>query len=248
MKDTRILMGMPITVEIISPRTEMTNIDKIFDYFNYVDHKFSTYKDDSEISLINRKRLEKKDYSEDMKTVMQLCEQTKQETDGFFDINKNGKLDPSGLVKGWAIYNAAVMAAKMGFENYYVEAGGDIQASGKNRQGKKWQIGIRNPFDRNENVKIIEVSKEGVATSGTYIRGQHIYNPHRMSVEITDIVSTTVIGPDIYEADRMATAAFAMGKDGINFIERLSGFEGYMIDSKGIATYTTGFNKYVINP
>jgi len=51
----------------------------------------------------------------------------------------------------------------------------------------------------------------------------------------------------VYEADRFATAAFAMGKKGILFIESLTGFEGYAVDNKGIATYTNGFTAYVKN-
>jgi hypothetical protein len=35
-----------------------------------------------------------------------------------------------------------------------------------------------------------------------------------------------------------------MGADGIRFIETLTGFEGYMIDKKEIATMTTGFERY----
>ena len=54
-----------------------------------------------------------------------------------------------------------------------------------------------------------------------------------------------MVGPDIYEADRFATAAFAMGPAGINFIEQLPGLEGYMIDPNEIATYTSGFERYV---
>jgi thiamine biosynthesis lipoprotein len=64
---------------------------------------------------------------------------------------------------------------------------------------------------------------------------------------VTDVVSLTVIGPNIYEADRFATAAFAMGEEGIRFIGRLAGFEGYMIDRRGQATFTNGFTRYVIN-
>lgn len=60
-----------------------------------------------------------------------------------------------------------------------------------------------------------------------------------------DIVSFTVIGPNVYEADRFATAVFVMGREGIMFVEHLVGFEGYMIDNKGIATMTSGFEKYV---
>jgi len=85
----------------------------------------------------------------------------------------------------------------------------------------------------------------GVATSGTYIRGQHIYNPYRPEEKIEDIVSITVVGPDIYEADRFATAAFAMGRGGIMFIEELKDFEGYAVDAAGIATMTSGFSALI---
>jgi thiamine biosynthesis lipoprotein len=50
----------------------------------------------------------------------------------------------------------------------------------------------------------------------------------------------------VYEADRFATAAFAMGKRGIQFIEKLVGFEGYMIDVEARATLTSGFERYVL--
>jgi len=93
----------------------------------------------------------------------------------------------------------------------------------------------------------LSVTDRGVATSGTYVRGQHIYNPLDEDQLITDVLSLTVIGPDIYEADRFATAAFAMGRNGINFIECLEDFEGYMIDKNKLATFTTGFEKWVLH-
>jgi thiamine biosynthesis lipoprotein len=85
-----------------------------------------------------------------------------------------------------------------------------------------------------------------VATSGTYVRGNHIYNAKAYDQRMDEIVSLTVIGPNIYEADRFATAAFAMGKSGISFIEKLPRFESYQIDNKGIATFTSGFEKFVL--
>ncbi len=239
-------MDMPISVEIIDSKSREEDFEKVFNYFKYIDDKFSTFKKESEISKINQGKLEKDRYSEDMKTVLLLCEETKKETNGYFNIEKNGLLDPSGLVKGLSIFRATKMLKDLGFKNFYIEAGGDIQAEGKNSEGKKWTIGIRNPFNRDEVVKVIAVSGKGVATSGTYFRGQHIYNPIT-GQKVTDIVSLTVIGPDVYEADRFATAAFAMGKKGIEFIEKLVGFEGYMIDNKGMATFTSGFKNFVIS-
>jgi thiamine biosynthesis lipoprotein len=247
MKESRDLMGMPVTVEILDQAAKQVSADEVFEYFNYIDKKFSTYKTDSEISRINRGEIKAGDYSEDMKTVFALSRETKQLSYGYFDICRpDGKIDPSGLVKGWAIETAAQILKKRGFKNFYVEAGGDIQAFGKNGQGRSWSVGIKNPFNQKEIVKVVYLANLGLATSGSYIRGQHIYNPHEQKKVISEIVSLTVIGPNVYEADRFATAAFAMGSKGINFIENLNGFEGYMIDSKGIATETRGFEKFTI--
>jgi thiamine biosynthesis lipoprotein len=129
--------------------------------------------------------------------------------------------------------------------NFYVDAGGDVEVNGKNSRGENWRVGIQNPFNPREIVKVLSVSNCGVATSGTYVRGQHIYNPKQAGHDITDVVGLTVIGPNIYEADRFATAAFAMGRAGIVFVERLEGCEGYMIDRRGQATFTSGFTRYV---
>ena len=248
MKETRILMGMPVTVEIVDPAATQTKLEDAiraaYDYFKYIDEKFSTYKTTSEIAAINEGRLSKDAWSEDMKTVFILAEKTKWLTEGYFDIRRpDGKYDPSGLVKGWAIWNAAKLLGKLGFENFYVDAGGDMQTQGKNADGKKWAVGIKNPWNEKENVKILFVSGEGVATSGTYIRGEHIYDP-TTGKAANEIVSLTVVGPNIYEADRLATGAFAMGQRGIQFIEELDGVEGYMIDKNKTATMTRGFEKY----
>jgi thiamine biosynthesis lipoprotein len=246
-KQTKALMGMPITVEIIDPKAKQEDVAAVFAYFNYVDKKFSTYKKNSEISRINRGAINKADYSLDMKTVMALSEEARKLSAGYFNIlTPQGKYDPSGLVKGWGINNAAGILLDRGFKNFYVEAGGDIQACGNNAENKRWSVGIKNPFNQKEIVKVVYISNLGMATSGSYIRGQHIYNPNNPNSPITEIVSLSVIGPNVYEADRFATAAFAMGKEGVNFIEQMDGFEGYMIDKKGIATMTSGFEKFTI--
>jgi thiamine biosynthesis lipoprotein len=247
MKQTRLLMGMPITVEIVDPSENERLLDAVFGYFGYIDRKFSTCKPDSEISIINRQELRLEEASDEMKAIFRLAEQTRQESEGYFEIRRNGIYDPSGIVKGWAILNAAEILRDAGCENYYVDAGGDIQAAGKNGLGESWRVGIQNPFNPMEIVKVLCIQDCGIATSGTYVRGQHIFNPQVPEQPITDIVSLTVIGSDVFEADRFATAAFAMGPGGIQFIERLTGFEGYMIDKGGMATYTSGFERYILH-
>ena len=249
MKQTRLLMGMPIALEVVDldkSDAQLTHaIDAVFDYFVKVDERFSTYKDTSEISRINRGEVALLNISPHMQEVFKLAEKTKQESKGYFDLKQpTGIIDPSGVVKGWAIQNAAELLQKMGVKNFYIDAGGDIQTGGTNAKGGEWSIGIRNPFKQDEIIKVLYPRGQGVATSGTYVRGQHIYNPHQPNAALTKMVSLTVVGPNVLEADRFATAAFAMGEGGIHFIESLAGFEGYAIDSTGVAILTTGFESY----
>jgi len=235
-------MGMPITVEIVDA-LDAVLLHDVFDYFTSVDERFSTYKPSSEISQINAGVLPRHKWSADMRRVLDLCAQTKRDTHGFFDIRRGGMLDPSGLVKGWAIQGAADVLRRRGARNFYVEAGGDVQVAGHNAAGKPWAVGIRNPFNLGEIIKTVHLTDMGIATSGTYVRGQHIYNPHGES-GINNVRSLTVIGPSVYDADRYATAAFAMGWDGVAFIASLPGLEAYQVDDSKTATFTSGFEGY----
>ncbi|MGA2491459.1 MAG: FAD:protein FMN transferase [Roseiarcus sp.] len=237
-------MGMPITIDIVDADSARLGND-VFAYFAAVDAQFSVFKQESEISALNRGRLSMSDVSAPMQEVLAIAARTKSETRGYFDIRRpDGSLDPSGVVKGWAIRNAADLIRAAGRRNFYVEAGGDIQTGGVNGAGEPWTVGVRNPFNQREIVKAIRPQGRGVATSGSYVRGQHIYDPHRPGQRLEDIVSLTVVGDDVLEADRFATAAFAMGRAGIHFIEGRPDLEGYAIDAAGVATKTSGFDRY----
>ncbi len=240
-------MGMPITLEITGAATA-ADFAAVRRYFTHVDETFSTYKPTSDISRINGGWPVER-ASDEVKAVLDLCEETQRATDGYFDIHRpDGTIDPSGLVKGWAIQQAAELLKRRGRQNFCLEVGGDIQVAGRNANDRPWRIGLRNPLAPSEIIKTIAVTTEGVATSGTAERGQHIYNPHRPAKLLEEVISLTVIGPDIYEADRFATAAFAMGPAGIALIERTDGFEGYSIYRAGMATLTSGFERYVVAP
>lgn len=246
MKKQKNIMGMLVTIQVEDRNVTNEDIQEVFAYFHYLDKKFSTYKKNSEISKINKRELRISESSSEMKKILRLCQETKRQTQGYFDIKINGILDPSGIVKGYAIYQGALIFKNKGFKNFYVEIAGDIQVFGKNQNQKKWRVGIQNPFNPKEIVKVLSVSGKGVATSGNYQRGKHILNP-KTKKSADEIASITVIGSNIYEADRFATAAFAMGEKGIEFIEKLDGFESYMIKKDGSAILTSGLNKYLWN-
>jgi FAD:protein FMN transferase len=241
---TKVLMGIPITVKLVGVPVPRRVLGSVFDWFAAVDARYSPYKPDSEVSRINA-GLPRSDWSAEMQTVLALCEETKRQTRGYFDAYHHGRLDPSGLVKGWAIKQAADLLLQRDCEDFYIDAGGDIQTHGLNQDGEPWRIGIRNPFARSEIIKVVAVQhNEGVATSGAYIRGQHIYNPLIAGTAPKDFISVTVIGPDIYEADRFATAVYAMGTPGAAFIESLPGFEAYLVGREKRAILTSGWSRY----
>lgn len=112
MKRHTVSMAMPVTINVIDRGVTNEDINEVFAYFHYIDSKFSTYKKNSEISQINRKELKEADYSNEMKKILLLSKKTKTETNGYFDININGILDPSGIVKGYAILKGAEILQK----------------------------------------------------------------------------------------------------------------------------------------
>ena len=181
-------MGMPVTVEVADAGATAELIERVFAYFEYIDATFSTYKPSSEISRINRGELAIAQASADMRTIFRLAEQTRGETAGYFAIARDGGYDPSGIVKGWAIDRAADILRDGGCANFYVDAGGDVQLAGHNAEGQDWRVGIRNPFNLHEIVKALALTDCGVATSGTSIRGQHIYDPNRPGQPLTESV------------------------------------------------------------
>lgn len=249
MRRTALIMGMPITV-VVPDRECAENAsreglaDTVFDYLRRVDEQFSPYKPSSETSRIGRREIAPEESSAEMQEVLRLSEETKQITNGYFDVWFQGRFDPSGLVKGWAISKAAGTLDAAGLVSFCIEAGGDIETRGANDEGQPWAIGLRNPFEPSKLMRKVLLGNRGIATSGTYIRGQHIYNP-RTGGRASEIGSLTVIGPNAYEADRIATAAFAMGHDGVKFIAGREDLDAYMVDLSGVATFTAGFARYV---
>ncbi len=243
-KQTHFIMGMPVT--LISPDTlNLTDINEVFDFLRYVDNRYSPFIDTSVVAQINRQELTKNNYDDELKELLTWADKTKHESNKYFDVWHNHTFDPSGIVKGWALKKASEMLRKVA-DNFYIEAGGDIQVAGINETSVPWRIGIRNPFNRHENVAVIGLSDYAVATSGTAIRGQHIYDPVHGDL-LEDIVSLSVVAPDIIDADRIATAAFAMGIRGIEFIETLPGYEGYMISKDAVATMTSNWHRFEVD-
>jgi FAD:protein FMN transferase len=237
------VMGMPVTVEVADPEVAAAALEDAFVDFAMLDRVFSPFREDSAISRLNRGQSVQSDAAALVDQALHLCSLYERATHGYFSARPNGTLDPSGLVKGWAIDRACSILERWGCHNFFVDAGGDVQTRGSAASGEPWRVGIRHPVERDKVVRIVRASGLAVATSGTYEKGRHIVDPHTGRAA-TDFVSLTVVGPDILEADVYATAGFAMGRDGLGFIDAIAGYEALAIDHEMRGTWTRGFDAF----
>ena len=124
-------------------------------------------------------------------------------------------------MKGWSVDEAILRLRLAGVRNAQVNAGGDLVAAGQALPGAR---GGSDPApDRSRPRRgVLAISDRAVATSGLYERGGHIRDPHTGRVP-DDLLSMTVVGPTLALADAFATAAFAMGERGIEWIARQPG-------------------------
>jgi FAD:protein FMN transferase len=236
------IMGVPIVLDVRDPDTNGATIESVFSSLRDVDARFSTYRDDSAITRLNRGELRLGDAHPDVLEVLARCDELRRVTQGYFDVgyDGSGQVDPSGLVKGWAVDQAAALLDAVGVRNYALNAGGDIRLRGGALPEAHWSIGIEHPLLAREIAAVLEVSDTSVATSGAYVRGEHVLDPHSRRPP-RGVLSVTIVGPVLATADAYATAAFAMGEAGVGWTRRLDGYEAMTILSDRRVLSTPAF-------
>ncbi len=243
------VMGMAVSVDIRDPVAPSTAMTDVVSWLHHVNKVFSTHDPASPISALGRGELALADASDEIRSVLRLCEQVRVETDGCFDAldvpAPNGtRLETSGLVKGWAIEHAAELIESHGCANFCINAGGDVALRGRPTPDTDWQIGIRHPHDLQSLALVVHGrDRLGIATSATYERGAHIFDP-RNGQPTTSLASATVVGPDLTLADAYATAVFVMGLDALEWIKRLPDYSIYLITHDGMTYWSDGFDRY----
>jgi thiamine biosynthesis lipoprotein len=236
------IMGMPIVVDV-RDADDAAALDPVFAWFREVDERFSTYRADSEISRLNAAELALGDAHEDVREVLERCEELRLETRGYFDVRarRADYVDPSGLVKGWSVDRAAAIADGLGWRNYAINAGGDMRLSGRPLPGTEWRVGIQHPIERMQLAAVVAVNDLAVATSGAYARGAHVFEPRMHKPAGEEVLSVTITGPELGTADAFATAAFAMGAAGPSWTARLGGYEAMTLMADGRSLRTPAF-------
>src|SRR5262245_4251785 len=236
------VMGTAISVQIADPlpQPDLERLaDEAFAWFHEIDRRFSTYRDDSEITRLDRRECSLADCSPIVCDVLDACTALATATNGFFDLHATGRLDPSGYVKGWAVERASDRLVAAGVVNHCINAGGDVRVRGEEAPGVPWRVGIRHPFEADKLAWVVAGTDLGVATSGTYERGFHVHDP-RHGRAARGLCSVSVVGPDLGLADAYATAGVAMGLPGLDWLAALDGYETAVVTAAGEAYRSEG--------
>jgi thiamine biosynthesis lipoprotein len=233
-------MGTAFTIDIRDRGDWTAAIADVVAWLHLVDRIFSTYRADSEISRIGRGELRVADADPLVAEVLDRCAVAQRETGGYFSSMPAGRLDPTGLVKGWSIERASDLLTAAGATNHAVNGGGDMQLAGEPSPGQPWTVGISNPADRTRVLSTVSGRDLAVATSGLGERGAHIVNPFTGRAA-ESVASATVVGPRLTEVDTYATAAVVMGPSAVGWVESLDGYEALVVDTAGAVRTTSGW-------
>ncbi|MFK4102302.1 FAD:protein FMN transferase [Streptomyces sp. NPDC019531] len=198
-----------------------------------VNEVFSTYRDDSQVSRLARGELTIDDCDPEVAEILELGAEAERLSDGWFSTRYEGRLDPTGIVKGWATERAARRVAESGATGVSVNGGGDVQLLGVPGPERPWRVGVSDPLRPGGLAAVVSAAgaaELAVATSGTAERGAHIVDPRTGRSAVTDLVAVTVVAPTLTWADCWATAAFAMGsREGLAWLESLPDVEALLI-------------------
>lgn len=195
---------------------------------------------------------------------------------GYTKIHINGKkqlvkehpgiqLDCSAIAKGFGCDLVAEEMQKHKIRNFLIEIGGEIRASGNNKEGHTWTIGVVKPEEQADSTlanpiqTVLSLTNTALATSGNYrnfyIEGNkkyaHTINPHTGQPIQHSLLSATIIAPTCIEADAYATASMVMGlQSAVEILKSEPGILWYFIyqdeDGQEKAMYSPELEPHIV--
>lgn len=230
------VMGMPISLALRGRHAEDDRATQawadVLESLRAADRIFSTYRRDSYVSRLNRGELAVADCPPEVGEVLALGEQARVESRGAFDVRRSAGLDPSGVVKGWAVERAAHALDRLPGTDYCLSAGGDLTCRVSGPRSAAWRIGIEDPLAPDQLVAVVPIRNGAIATSGLHRRGDHITDA-RTGRTPTAVASVTVVHRSLTQADIDATAAFALGADALAWLRTRPARTGVVVLADG---------------
>jgi FAD:protein FMN transferase len=292
---------MLATLDSHSPKTRQ-RLERVPEWFEEWEQCLSRFREDSELSNLNRSAGATRRVSKILWDVFQAARQAERSSDGLVtpavldalvsagydrsfdtlaaglrfpalsaagsilplsiieedDVDRSIKLpegmrlDFGGVAKGWAADQA--MKRLQIYGPALIDAGGDIAVSGPKADGKPWPVGIQNSLNPVEDLKVVGVIHSGIATSGRDYRRwnmdgkrmHHIIDPRTGLPADTDVLSATVIGPNIMQAETAAKVVLISGSlAGMAWLEAHPPLAGLLVLEDGQKIYSNGFENYI---
>jgi thiamine biosynthesis lipoprotein len=215
-------MGTAFTVDaIFSDRSGEDGLHDVVaacQILHEVDQVFSTWRADTPISRLRRGELAEQDLPQQVEQVLASCVHARELSGGWFDPwAAPGGVDPTGYVKGWAGQLVLDSLRARGAQAALVNAAGDVVGFGGPEPGRPWVLGLTNPFALTELLGSVPVEDGALAVSGTYERGDHVFDPSGRPAA-AGVISAAVLGPDLGMADALATALVAGGQEALDYL------------------------------
>lgn len=154
-----------------------------------------------------------------------------------------------GIGKGYIVDEGAATLVAHGFDQVYVEAGGDLLVKGGKPGARPWRIGLASPRrEMARSLPLISATSLAVATSGDYhqpfsadYRHHHIIDP-RSGLSAPELAACTVTAPSAALADALATACMVLGREqGSELLGRFAGCQGCFVGKDLTISKTAGF-------
>jgi thiamine biosynthesis lipoprotein len=236
-------MGMPVSLAIRGrhaddPRGRAAWATAL-SVLHAADAVFSLYRSDSPISRLGCGEIGLDGCPPEVAEVLALGELARVRSNGVFDVRRPGPdgtllLDPTAVVKGWAVDRAAAELDTLAETDYCLSAGGDMVCRVTDPDGPPWRIGIEDPARPTDIVGVVPMRDGGLATSAMTHRGAHIVDA-RTGRAPEGVSSVTVVSASLTWADIDATSAFAHGRDALEWLSTRPGASGVVIWSDGKA-------------
>lgn len=165
-------------------------------------------------------------------------------------VPAGSELDLGAVAKGYTGDCLMKILKERGVTSAMLDLGGNIQTLGTKPDGSPWRIAVKNPFDSNEMIGVLEVADKAVITSGSYERyfvGEdgrqywHILDPADGYPADSGLVSVTIVGESGTRCDGLSTALFVMGKErAVEFWQQHSDFEMILVTEDGKIYFSEG--------
>jgi thiamine biosynthesis lipoprotein len=130
------------------------------------------------------------------------------------------RVDLSGIAKGFGAEAVSAALTELGLTSFLVEVGGELAGVGT-RAGRPWRVGIERPDDEPGIWGTVDLTDEGIATSGDYrdyyeengVRYAHIIDPRTGRPIVVRGASVSVVHRSAAMADAWATALAVLGPE-----------------------------------